>query len=95
MKVRYYLTVNSKGSVRTTKTKPDIGWDEITVECELTVPDSVFKRPHITAALTIPEEAVKPREITTEVQDNIKEAIEQAASMHVTLVVEPEKEEGS
>lgn len=92
MKVQGYLVVNSKGSMRVMKTKPGLGWNEISIAINLELPDALFKKPSLHAEIKIPDSAASPSEVTAEITDNIKAAIEQAAGMEVRLtIVEPEK----
>ena len=85
MKLKFYLTVNSRGSVKTTKTKPALDWDEIAINCNLELPDALFKKPSMEATIIIPDEAALPQIITAETANNIKEAIEQAAGINVRI----------
>lgn len=85
MKVDFYLIVNERGSVRLTKTKGSMKFDEIAVGIRLELPDALFYKPHLSAGIKIPDDAATPQEITAEVIENCKEAIEQATNLKVSL----------
>ena len=87
MEVKCYLTVTKNGSVRVTKNKPGLNWDEIAVGVSLDIPKQLFLKPQISASITIPEDAISPKEITAEVSDNIKEAIIEHTGLDVKIEV--------
>lgn len=89
MKKEFYLTVNSNGTTKTTKSKPALDWNEIAIHVKLDLPDSLFRKPQLNATISVPESAVEPREITAEMQDNIKDAIEVSTGMEIRLSIEP------
>jgi len=88
-KIQFYLVVTSNGGIRTVKGKPDLKWDEIAVLINLELPKSLFMKPQIQASISIPEEAGQPNEITCEVMDNLKEAIEASMGIEVKLSIIP------
>lgn len=90
MKIPFYLVVNKAGSVKALKTRPGLRHDEICVGMILNIPDQIFNKPFITAEVTIPNDAVNPQEITAEVADNIKEAVQQSTDLQVILTVKTE-----
>lgn len=87
MKVNFYLTVNKAGTVKTTKGKPSLNWDEISVAMSLTLPDMLFKKPQLQAEITIPDDAALPTVINTEISNNIKQAIESITGLDINLTV--------
>lgn len=92
MKSNFYLTVNSRGGVKVTKNRPNVDFDEISIRMDLDVPDMLFKKPQLTASITIPESAAVPKEIDVEMQDNIQNAIETATGLNVRLTIQKEEE---
>ncbi len=85
MDIKFYLIIKSSGSVRTTKNKPDLNYDEISMAMNVNVPNQLFKKPSLTASITIPDEAATPPTIEASVLDNVKEAIQAASGMEVKL----------
>lgn len=85
MKLKFYLIANSRGGIKTTKSKPDLNWNEVAISCNLELPDALFKKPSMEATIIIPDEAALPQIITAETANNIKEAIEQAAGINVRI----------
>lgn len=92
MKINFYLTVNSRGGVKTTKAKPDLIFDEVTIKMNLEIPDMLFQKPQLTASISIPDSAAVPKEIDVEMQDNIQDAIEAATGLNVRLSIQSEEE---
>lgn len=89
MKTSFFLTVNSKGTVKTTKTRPILNWDEIAISVSLNLPSSLFQKPQLEAVIDVPETAVQPLTIETDVANNIQEAIQQATGYEVRLTLNP------
>ena len=85
MKIKFYLVVNSNGTIRTTKNPPDTKWDEVAILITLELPRALFQKPRLEATLQVPESAVTAPVIPVETRDNIKSAIESAAGMEVRL----------
>lgn len=96
MKITCHLVVNQHGGVRITKAPPKTSsFDEIVVLLHLLVPDEIFRKPTITASITIPANAAQPSEIPVEVQMDARDAIERATGMKVELqVLAPEPPAG-
>lgn len=91
--VNCYLTVDSRGSVRVTKGKPNsLRFDEVSVAVHISLPKDLFKKPTLSARLEIPQEAALPHEITAAVMTNVKDAIESASGMRVHITVGDEGE---
>lgn len=93
MRIQAFLIVNSKGSTRTTKTRPNLDWNEIAIQMNIELPDMLFKKPQLSANIIIPEKAVSQKEISSEITDNIKSAIEAAAGMEVKITFEPHQKD--
>lgn len=89
MKISFYLIVNSKGSVKTTKGRPGLDWDEISMKVNLELPNALFSKPQLSADIKIPDEAASPTELNADVIENVRQAIEQAAGMEVRLSITP------
>ena len=91
MRLKAYLTVGRNGSLKITKGKPGLSWDQISIAIDLEVPIQLFKRPQLSASIVIPEEASITREITAEVIDNIESAIETHSGLKVKLSISEDK----
>lgn len=89
MKTTFYLTVKRTGTVKTTKGRPGLDWDEVAIQMNITLPDALFKKPQLQAEVTIPDEAAIPQLISAETISNVKEAIEQASGMEVKIQLVP------
>ena len=87
MKTQFYLTVNRRGSVKTTKNRPGLDWDEVAIQMNLTLPDMLFQKPQLQATIVVPDEAAAPKEVDVETADNIRDAIEEAVGMEVRLEI--------
>lgn len=87
MKVSCYLFVSKGGAVRITKGRTGPKFDEVVIGLDLNVPDALFKKPQLSAVLTIPESAAMPAEIPVDVMANVQEAIRAASGMEVQLSV--------
>ena len=44
MKTEAWLTINNRGSLKITKGKPSLNWNEVSLKLCLELPDSVFKQ---------------------------------------------------
>ena len=81
--------MNSSGSVRVTKSKPDLRMDEITIGLSIELPRALFVKPQLSGTLVIPEEAALPVELPVEMTANVRDAFEAASGMRVELTVVP------
>lgn len=88
MIIEFYLIVDQSGSVKTRKTKADVAWSEIAVMIRLSVPDQLFQKPQLTATITVPQDAATAPVISSEVQDNIAQAIKEHSGFNVSLRIE-------
>ncbi len=97
MKVKKWLTINSRGVTRLTRGKPSITWDEISILLDINLPDALFNKPRLEAKIEIPREAAGPDVLNSEVVENVQEAIEQATGLTFSINVikneEGEKDE--
>lgn len=88
-----YLVINSKGSARLCVTKPSLDWNEIAVEVNIQVPDSVFDRPMLKANIEFKGDF--HNEENAEVIDDLKNFVEQNPNIHLlNLEVVKKDEEG-
>lgn len=85
MKVKKWLTITSSGVARMTHNKPNINWDEVSILLDVNIPDALFDRPRLEAKIEIPEEAVGPDVLNSEVVENVKEAIEQKTGLEFSI----------
>lgn len=89
MKVKGFLIVGSNGSTRITKKRPGLDWDEIAIALDLEIPDQIFRKPHLSAEITIPDEAAMPSVIDAAVSENVRDAIEQATGLEFAVRIAP------
>ena len=87
MRVQKWLTINSRGSTRLTQSKPSIFANEISILLDINLPKALFEKPRLEASITIPEEAAGPDLITTEVIENVSEAIEKSTGLTFAINV--------
>lgn len=87
MQQKLYLAINSRGAARVTKSRPALGYDEIEIGLQLEIPDVLFEKPRLEAAVTVPEDAVNPAEIEANVVDNIRESVESATGVPVEITI--------
>lgn len=99
MRTNLYLIVNSRGTARVVKRKytyspklPALKEDEVAVALEVSLPESLFKKPQLQATVNVPEEAVRPNVIDAEVVDNIKEAIRSVTGVEMSITVQNQNE---
>lgn len=88
MRTQFYLVVNSNGTVAAKKNRPNLNWNEVSIFVDLTLPQQLFQKPQLSAQIKVDESQVSPMEIDVETQNNIREAIEQAAGVEVVLRLE-------
>lgn len=92
MKIKGYLTVNSRGAMRITKTQPALDWNEISILVGLELPDALFRKPMLQASIVLPEEVAMKDPITAEVVDNVAEAIKQNTGLEFNIKVIKEEQ---
>lgn len=92
MRIKCYLVVNDRGTVRVTKNAPSVEWNEVPIQLQLDVPNGLFARPTFTASVTLPN--AQPPVIPAEVVDRIEGVLERETGIKVELyLVEPEIKE--
>ena len=93
MKIEKWLTITESGRARLTVVKPDISWDEISILLEINLPNALFDKPRLEAKIDIPEEAAIQNPITSEVVENVQEAIKTATGLTFSINVIKETED--
>lgn len=82
-----WLAVTQRGSVRATKGQPAFVPGEVPILLTLVIPDAFYRRPTVSATVTIPVSASVPLEVDADVQAGVVEAIRAATGMAVELTV--------
>ena len=90
MKVNFWLITRSNGSIKTTKNRPSMDWDEVAMKVALDIPNEMFQRPTLSASIKI-EHAPK-LEIEAETINNIQEVLKREG-IDVKLTILPPEEE--
>lgn len=94
MKVEFWVVVNSSGSVHTRKTKPDLSYNEVAVQIDLSLPDALFDKPQLKAELVVKEDQVTTYPVDATVTQDIKDAVKQTTGMDLSIrIVEQDEEE--
>ncbi len=94
MKVKKWITINSRGMARLTQGKPHIEADEVSILLYVNLPDELFRKPRLEAKIEIPKEAAGPDVLNSEVVENVKEAIETATGLTFSInVIKEDKDE--
>lgn len=88
MITKFFLVVNQNGTIKAVKTRPGLKWDEVSVAVTLQLPNVLFQKPQMNASIIVPETAISPVNIETDVADNIREAIETATGYQVKLTIQ-------
>lgn len=92
LRVWRYLCIDDAGRCRVTVDAPRLAATEIAMRLELSLPKALFKRPMLSAKVEIPESAVSPVRIETDVVNGIADAIKHATGLTAHLrVIEPEE----
>lgn len=76
MNLKLNLFIKASGDVRMTKKDNGAYQDEIYLKLSVNVPDALFKRPIINAAVDLSNSDIKQFVIDPEIHTNIQEAIE-------------------
>lgn len=84
MKTDFWLRLSANGSVKTSKTKPSVAWNEVLMQLKIEVPDSVFKRPVLTANIKIDGEL--NHEFDVNEQKKIEQVLETLPNVHLLNV---------
>jgi len=90
MNINFHLVVSKSGSVKTVKSKPSLGSDEIAIAMNMTIPDALFRKPQLCASIVVPDEAAVEKTISAVTVDNFKEAITQAVGLPVQITITQE-----
>lgn len=89
MKIQTWLAIkktsNWRTTVRTTKSQPFLGSNEIAFKLNLDLPDSLFTKPQLEASISVPESAASATVIEAETIDNVAEAIKTATGLDVRV----------
>lgn len=93
MKMKKWLTVNSRGSARITEKKPSLETNEIAVLLTLQVPDALFTKPHLEAEITIPNEAAVTKMMSAETVNNVEECVKSVLGLDLKVSIVPVKDE--
>ncbi len=89
MKVNFWLIIKQNGSVRTTKGRPDLKWDEVAIKIDIELPNDLFKRPTLSASINIDHH---PKlEIEAETINNVEEVLKREG-INVKLKIEKTEE---
>ena len=92
MKVKKWLTVDSRGIARLTAGKPNMNYDEVSILLEINLPEELFRKPRLEANIDIPKEAAGPDVLNSEVVENVKEVVEKATGLTFSInVIREEK----
>jgi len=90
MKLNKYLIISSKGKTRITQNPPRLDFDEIVVQLDISIPDALFQKPFLEATIEIPEFTF-PKLISSDVVENVQEAVRQSTGLAFEIkVVYPE-----
>lgn len=92
MKAMRWLTVNRRGSCRIAVGKPGLDYDEVLIKIFMQIPDELFVKPHLEAAITVKDVPATP--IPYELVINTKDQIEQAAGVKIDFKVLDTGEDG-
>ena len=92
MNIKKWLTISSRGAARITQGQPSVDANEISICLDINVPDELFRKPRLEAKIEIPKEAAGPDVLSSEVVENVKEAIHQATGLEFSInVIKPEE----
>lgn len=88
MITNFYLVATSGGSVKAVKTKPTLAMNEVCILVNMELPEVLFKKPQITATIKIDHEQAQPFSIDADTSSTVKDAIEAATGLNITLKVQ-------
>ena len=95
MRIKNWLTINNKGTARLTKNKPGLEWNEVTLQLNVEIPDSLFVRPQLSANIKI--EGEFNHDYDYEMKSNIQDHIECLPNVHLLKIniekIDKEKDE--
>lgn len=87
MKIKLNLFIKANGDVRVTKRDNGAYQDEIYLKLELNVPDALFKRPVINAAVDLMAADIEQFIINPTVKTDIQNAIESIVGADVCVTI--------
>lgn len=87
MKIKLNLFIKGTGEVRITKKDTGIYQDEVYLKLELSVPDALFKRPIINAAIDLNAANIEQFIIDPKIHTDIQNAIEGVIGADVNLTI--------
>lgn len=87
MKLKLNLFIKSTGEVRITKRDSGIYQDEVYLKLELSIPDALFKRPIINAAVDLTAANIEQFIISPTIKTDIQNAIEGIVGADVNLTI--------
>lgn len=82
-----------RSSVRVAKTKPSCGPNEVAMKLAVDLPESLFKRPQLSATITVPESQA-PMVITPEIEQNIARVVQEQLGITMRVSSTPAENEG-
>lgn len=95
----FYLVVKRKSkygnslSGRLALRLPSLSAGEVAIKLEVAVPEVLFERPILRAAITVPTGATISKTINATVLDNVREVLQQQTGLDIRIaLVEPETE---
>lgn len=87
MKTTAYLTINSNGKMRATKSQTDMKYNEIQVLVTINIPDEFFTRPILQATITV-DKKLMPKAQPMDLIIKTKKQIEESTGATINMVVE-------
>ncbi len=87
-----YLVIDADGGMRLAALPPRLGWDEIVMKIAVKIPRAIFTKPSLSAEITIPADAGNPSIIEARTVADIREAVQQATGMQLSITVVDPKE---
>jgi shikimate kinase len=92
MLVERYLVVSSGGRVRVAKKRPGLASDEIAVYLSINLPNALWRKPSITARISLPEGQERTEEIEAKVVQEVRDYLLKGTDLKIELVVMPPAE---
>ena len=92
MKTKAWITINDRGSMRLTKGNTQTQTNEVSVRVNINIPDALFQKPRLEATITIPEEAIGPEMISSDVIHNCQDAIKETTGLDMIISVARDEE---
>ena len=93
MRTNFFLVVNNRGSVKVKSRAFSLGFNEISINVNLDLPDALFKKPTLQCKVQVPDSAVNNPEIEMKVVDNIADAIRAATGFEAQVSLIPQPKE--